>query len=143
MLKYIFISVMLLPSLLFAQQREGHAKNHEQIESQRIAYITSKLNLTANEAKLFWPIYDGFKEKKDALQRPSMKDKDFDSISEEEAQSLLNELMAYEEEKLALKKALYADLSNEFSASRLLALLKAEHTFKKKMFDKVKKRRRS
>ena len=140
MLKYIFISLLIFPSLVFAQLRKGHSNNHEQIESQFIAHITSQLNLTADEAKVFWPIYDGYKQKKDALERPPLKNQDTASLTEEDAVAMLNNVMKYEEDKHVLKKELYADLAKEFSSTRLLALLKAEHSFKKKMFDKVRRR---
>ncbi len=37
----------------------------EQIESHKIAYLTTKLSLTPNEAEKFWPLYNEFSRKCD------------------------------------------------------------------------------
>src|SRR5687768_2333056 len=39
----------------------------ERMESMKIAFITNKLNLTPEEAKVFWPLYDKFEDEKKAL----------------------------------------------------------------------------
>jgi hypothetical protein len=40
----------------------GAGANREDIESMKIAYLTKKLDLTPDEAKKFWPVFNQFSE---------------------------------------------------------------------------------
>lgn len=44
----------------FAQEKQGTPVKHhgQKIESQKIAFITEKMNLTVEEAQAFWPLYN-------------------------------------------------------------------------------------
>lgn len=44
----------------FAQTKEGEGKKQhgQRFESERIAYLSQKMNLTPEEAQAFWPIYN-------------------------------------------------------------------------------------
>lgn len=46
----------------WAQGGDGvdRRKGHEQLEAQKVAYITEKLGLTPSESEKFWPIYNQY-----------------------------------------------------------------------------------
>ena len=60
----IFLSFSVLS---MAQKGEKRKEIKDKIESQKIAFITQKLSLTSDEAKVFWPIYNEYKTKKEAI----------------------------------------------------------------------------
>ena len=58
----LFFFVM---AISFSQGRRGGAnqENREKIKAQKVAFITSKLELNADEAQLFWPVYNEYQKK--------------------------------------------------------------------------------
>ena len=58
---------MLLPLCSFGHQPEGKRSHKEQWIAQKIAYLTEVMDLTTEEAQVFWPIYNqAQKEKREA-----------------------------------------------------------------------------
>ena len=59
---YLFLCLTVVLACLttqsWAQPTEGNPKQGEKVEALRIAYITEKLQLTAAEAQVFWPIFN-------------------------------------------------------------------------------------
>jgi len=102
----LYISIFLFCSLsLIAQDtKEGR----EKIRTLKIAYITEKLNLTANEAQKFWPVYNTYDKEQHTLRgsyRFSLKkafkqNENLDNISEAESKKLVAL-------KLSIDKKLY------------------------------------
>ena len=51
----------------------GH-QNKEKLESARIAYFTSRMNLTPDEAAKFWPVYNEYRKAMDEARRANRGD---------------------------------------------------------------------
>jgi len=68
----VFMMVVVQTSFVNAQQgkhptgQKGNhtAPNQEKIEAQRVAFITQELDLTPDEAKVFWPVYNEYDAKR-------------------------------------------------------------------------------
>lgn len=143
MIKYTILFLLCTPMVMMAQDgKTSKLEKREQIEALHATHITTTLNLTPDESTIFWPIYNEYRQKKKELgSHHSMRDEMSNSMTEKEGAAMVDKLLLLEENKLALKKELYEKLSTKFSSSRLITLMKAEHTFKKKMWDKIKKRK--
>ena len=64
---YLVAALMLLPLCSFGHQPEGQRNHKEQWMAQKIAYLTEVMDLTTEEAQVFWPIYNqAQKEKREA-----------------------------------------------------------------------------
>lgn len=73
------ISIMLVASiavLTFAQPQgkpgngQGHkGPDYEKIKAERVAFITSEVGLTAEEAQAFWPVYNKIEEQQKELMK--------------------------------------------------------------------------
>ncbi len=61
--KIILTLFLLISGISFGQQKP----DWEKIKSLKVAFITEKLSLTSKEAQSFWPVYNEFEEKRDAL----------------------------------------------------------------------------
>ena len=59
-MKRLIPILVLLIGLSGYAQRDG--RMNERIKAQKVAFITEKLSLTAEEAQQFWPIYNAFEE---------------------------------------------------------------------------------
>lgn len=52
-------------NMLFAQTKSSDKE--EQVKAQKVAFFTQKLNLTAEEAQKFWPVYNSYWERKNTI----------------------------------------------------------------------------
>lgn len=140
MKKLLLILMLTVTFSTFAQQRG----NGDRIKALKIAFITERLQLTETEAQQFWPIYNSFDEENQKLRRESLvkfKDFDFESLSESEAKSQLQDLLSDEDKKHQLRQQFIKDLMKVLPAKKILLLKNAEDDFKRRMMERLKNRR--
>ncbi len=141
----IFLSFSVLS---MAQKGEKRKEIKDKIESQKIAFITQKLSLTSDEAKVFWPIYNEYQTKKEAIGKESMetnkalRQKGVDEMSNEEAETFVNNQMTHAQKMLDLKKEYLAKFKKVISIKKVAILQKAEREFQRELMNKVKDRPR-
>ncbi|MFD2519071.1 hypothetical protein [Salinimicrobium flavum] len=135
----LFSFLMCFPLIMTAQENDEH---RERIRALKTAYITEGLNLTPREAQQFWPIYNDFTEKRRELYKRERKEiKDLECMTEEAANSKLNEYVEIEREDFLLKKQYFNDLRKIFSAKKIMQLKKVEDEFNEKMMREYRARR--
>lgn len=139
-MKYLlFTSFFLLCAFgTSAQNREAH---REKIKALKTAYITEDLDLTTKEAQEFWPIYNSFEEQRRNLYRREHADVgNLECLTEESANSKLQEYVEIEREDYLLRKKYYEDLKKIFSAKRIMQLEKIEDEFNEKLMREYRAR---
>ncbi len=57
MKQFLITSLLVLGTLVSFSQKDPNKPQGLNIQGLKIAYITRELNLTADEAQIFWPIY--------------------------------------------------------------------------------------
>jgi hypothetical protein len=60
MKKFILIITFAFGSFCFVKAQDGGGKKGEKIQALKIAFITQKLGLSAEEAQRFWPVYNQY-----------------------------------------------------------------------------------
>lgn len=135
---------ILLISLSGYAQRDG--KMNERIKAQKVAFITEKLSLTADEAQQFWPIYNAFEEtreriKSGPLRQVKMKIRSNPDMSDIEARKLLNQILNAENEIHNAKMKLAEDLQSVLSPKKIIRLRAAEDEFNRELLQRLKKMR--
>lgn len=141
MKKLIILSLLFFLTFnTFAQ----HKEREERIKTLKIAFITERLAFTETEAQKFWPIYNAFQEENNKLRRDSYdkrKVEDFESMTEGEAKSLLNDMSSIENQRHKLREKFMKDLLTVIPAKKVILLKTTEDEFNKRMFEEFKKRR--
>ena len=128
----------------FASIAQDRMDRNEKIKTLKVAFITEKLDLTKTEAEKFWPIYNDFDEKMHEFREKSAekrKEKEPDSLTENEAKKLLDDMMKIDKQKNELHNQYINDLLKIIPATKVIKLFRAEHDFNRKMFEEFKKRR--
>ena len=115
--------------------RAERQKQHEQIESQKIAFITEKLALTPEEAQKFWPVYNANRDKMKEEFSSFRESHDFspeeiDAMTDTEATTFLNEQIVHEQKVLDFKKDFNKQLEGILSPQKRVKLIEAEKDFK-------------
>lgn len=146
MKKVIIIAFALLNIGLFAQKHKNKGHLGEKYQAQKVAYITSALDLTAEESAAFWPVYNEQDKKKKELSiemrnyRSDFLEKE-DDLTEEQAKEALefiqNHMNEIHELELEYQKK-YLDI---ITAKKVLNLMKAEKDFRRELLKKLGERR--
>lgn len=137
------ICIITLVFLTFS----GHSQDKDRkdkIKALKIAFITERLQFTETEAQQFWPIYNTFEEQEHKLKKESYskrKNLNIESISEDEAKKLIDEMVISEAKKQTLHQNFIKDLQKILPSKKIIKLKIAEDEFNKKMFEEYKKRR--
>lgn len=138
-MKHLLMAFFLLAGFIAnAQDRDQH---REKIKALKTAHITEGLNLTAQEAQQFWPIYNEYEQKRRQLYRRERAEiENIECITEDKASSKIDEYVEIEREDYLLKKKYYSDLKKIFSARRIMQLQKVEDEFNRKMMREYRAR---
>lgn len=105
----------------FADLEPAIAELRQEVGQDRREIVKANMLLTQSEALTFWPLYDQYRDTRNALaDRKVRLITDFaarrDSMSEEEAQRLTKEFLAIEKKKVAIKESYVAKMSKVLSA---------------------------
>ncbi|WP_245538544.1 hypothetical protein [Saprospira grandis] len=145
-MKYLsFMMLLLLGGLgLNAQppvdgpKEDGPRK--ERMQALRIAYLTKELELSSDEAKKFWPVYEAFKEEKKALRKAgkALHQKDLALMSDKEVEGAFEERMKLKEKHIALERKYHKEFKKVLPLRKVLMLQKAERGFKREVLKAMK-----
>ena len=120
-----------------AQQRQ---MLQERIEAQRVAFITQKLDLTADESAKFWPLYNEFK-KAQADQRKGLRpDKQFEQMTDAEAKAFIDRQFEAESDMIALKREYFEKFQTVMPAHKVAQLNHVEMEFNRGVLEKLRAR---
>lgn len=104
------MKLFIITFLVYIFSLSGFAQNQDRrdrIKSLKIAFITEKLNLTQTEAQQFWPIYNAFEDTYAKLRKETRMERtdfNYESLTDTEANKLLDSMLDSETEKLELRK---------------------------------------
>lgn len=144
---FTLLLIFLSLSQLAAQRPERNGRmseeNREKIEAAFIAHITNRLNLNSEQAQQFWPVYNEFKAKKDALEqeRRSLR-RAIHHNETEDAEKTLKQMFLLREQELSLQKQYFSkEFKQILSADQRLQLYGAEEEFKRMLLRRLRKSR--
>jgi Spy/CpxP family protein refolding chaperone len=147
----LIVSVFLISATIYGQRgpiRERFQQKKEQIKSLKVAFITTELNLTTDEAAKFWPVFNAFEDKQQEIKRQKIKaffeqseGNSLDKLSEKDASVLITQMESSEDDLYLLKKKFISNLKGVLPSVKILKLKKAEEQFNKKLLQQFRDRR--
>jgi len=138
---FIFTVLIILTSRLIAQ-------NGERIEVMKIGFISERLNLTPDEAKAFWPVYNKFTEELKKL-RLSTKGKiteemaDMPNMTDVEAEKVLTDMVNFKINEAEMIKKYAVAFKKVLPVKKVVLLFKAENDFKRELLKQLGNRKRN
>lgn len=140
----IVASLLFMLPFLAAAQKPGGDRSAE-IESLRISYLTQKLDLSEDEAKIFWPIYNDFQKEQSALRKERSqnmisfrKSTDIDNLSDTEVQNLIVNELNFKQRDLSIEKKYYYKLKSSLPIKTVGKYYRAQETFKRELLSRYK-----
>jgi hypothetical protein len=115
----------------------------EQVQVERIAYFTEQIGLTAEEAQLFWPIYNEMDNKRTALfeERAEIIHKFMNEsakLYDKQLDEYLNRLTAIQQKEAALPAEYDARFRKVLPARKVMNLYVAEMGFRTYLLQKMR-----
>lgn len=137
------IKITLLILLLIAAALSGHAQSRrggdrgDRLNSARIGFITSKLNLTPKQAESFWPLFNEFDAKRKAirLQMRSMR-LNSDSLNEKQSLERARNFIAMRESEVKLERDYLDKFSKVLTGQQVLTIVSMDREFAKMIIDR-------
>ena len=125
-------------------QKKGNHDWHQKIESEKIAYYTQAIDLTPEEAKVFWPVYDSIEKEQFTLQKAERKA--FFALqealktgkSEAEIDALLKDYLKAGDANVDLHAKNVAKYQAVLPVAKVAKFFMAKENFRRHMFSSLK-----
>ena len=149
-MKIIFsLMLCLFTGTLMAQpqqKRQNMGEHKENIESMKIGFLTQKLALTPDEAKRFWPVYNGYADELKKMRgdrRDRMRDarEGFDKMNDKDVEKMIDGEMVFKQQELDVMKKYNSQFKEVLPMKKVALLYKAEEDFKRELIERIKERR--
>jgi len=136
-----FLFLLLSGPVLWAQPGGGRPK-HQKVEELKIAFISTELNLTSEEAQKFWPVYN---EMSDKLKAENRKQREItkelytnaEAYSEADFQKKSEVFLESGVREAQIKKEYHAKIAATIGYKKATKLLSLEQRFKKELLDRL------
>lgn len=118
--------------LLFAQGGGRLAEKLEKVQAAKVAYITSKLSLSTEQAQNFWPVFNEFESARRKIRfqlKGLNKEGRNNQLSEEQLKASVRKRLALKQEELDLEKLYAEKFMKILSASQVVELYESEKEF--------------
>ncbi len=139
---HCFLTLAFLVLSLKISAQEIEEKN-DKIQAQKVAFLTERMNLSAQEAQVFWPIYNEFQDKKDKItvQRRTTRQyykQNAETLSDKEANDILNKFVSIEQQDVNLFVEYNDKFKKVLPAKKVMQLYIAENQFKAWLISKLR-----
>lgn len=135
----------------FAQNgnRRGPQMDREKLQAARIAFLTNRLELSPETAKVFWPIFTEYDNEKSKLskkygaQKRLLFDKDSRSLSDENADKMLDIYLDQKQAELDLEKKYLGRFKEVLSMKQVWRVIRFDSDFRRSLMQRVSRGNRS
>ncbi|MFZ4635448.1 MAG: hypothetical protein ACOYNO_14680 [Saprospiraceae bacterium] len=143
MKKHLLIAVLLgaIGTLAYAQPDPDQMSQNPRINQYRIAIFTEVLQLTPEEAQMFWPVYNQYLAKKEDIRKSGRPVKPIDNMSDAEIEDQLKRHFETQARLLDLDKQLVEDLRKVLPVRKIAKLNNAEKEFRASLLKKLQEAR--
>jgi hypothetical protein len=142
--KSIFASILLFVSMSLLAQAQEPVR--EKVESMKVGFLTERLNLTSEEAKVFWPVYNKYGDELESLRKSRRENlmnakKNFDEMNDRDIEKAVDNEIAFRQNELDLLKKYHPQFKSVLPIKKVAKLYRAEEDFKRKLLDMIQEKR--
>jgi hypothetical protein len=140
--KQLFFAVGLILILLQIQVN-AQDESFDRIKSIKVAYITERLNLTPQEAEVFWPVYNDFENRKGEIHHNRRKlteefMKNQENLSDAEVIKMIDEYTNYNKAESELMVQFDKKFREILPPGKVMKLIIAEVQFRNYLINKFR-----
>jgi hypothetical protein len=113
----------------------------ERIEAAKVGLITQQLNLTSEQSKQFWPIYNKYSEELQLIRSQQREiRRGFQTKSDEQLRKDIDKVIELKEKEVATEKKYMQEFLKVINVRQVAMLYKAENLFKAMLIKRLTKR---
>ncbi len=135
--------ILLIIAFLFGSYLEPTwaQEGKERIEAAKIGLITQQLNLTSEQSKQFWPVYNKYSEELQLIRNQQREiRKGFQTRSDEQLRKDIDKVIELKEKEIAIEKKYVQEFLKVINVRQLAMLHKADNMFKVMLLKRLTKR---
>lgn len=139
-MKRLFVVPLILLSFQFLAQAQPGANRPpagERIRAYRVAVYTDVLQLSAEEAQNFWPIFNEYTANREKLQQQMRPDRQLDVMSDTEVEEYVRKHFDIRQREIDLEKDLATRLRKVLPIRKVAKLPAAEREFREGLVKKL------
>ena len=124
-------------------------EKREEIEAMKVGFLTRKLELTSEEAKIFWPVYNQYQGELDKLRDSRRKERmaaknEMEGMSDKEIEKIVDGEITFRQSELDVMKKYNSQFKSVLPMKKVAKLYRAEEDFKRELLHQLRyKRERS
>ncbi len=138
----LIMTIFTVSAVSIAQSKDHRRVTREEMDAKKVAFLSTELNLTTAEAKLFWPEYNAYDNKMHKIHKEirmlKKKLKNFEKLTIEEAYQTTESVIKLEGKKTGLRKEYLEKFSKILGKKKGAKVFYAEHKFKRELLRKIK-----
>ena len=134
------LAALLLALAPAAQAQDGRrGQRLGQLENAKIAFITSRVSLTQDQAQKFWPVYNEFSGKRRDLNRTGrlLRREITEGMTDEQLRDNFTQSFNTRQQELNLEKEYFDKFQKVISLRQVAQLFQAERDFTKEVIKRV------
>ena len=146
--RFFLVSALVLVALLGSQpaRAQGRGRGRQpggritQLDNAKIAFITSRLTLTQDQAQRFWPVYNEFVARRRELNRSARQLRNAArnlTLSDGQLRDNFTQEFAVRQQQLDLEKTYFDRVQKVLSMRQVAVLYQAERDFTKEVLKRV------
>ena len=143
--RFLLLALLLGSGVAQAQPGGGgrRAERLGQLENAKIAFLTSRLSLTQEQAQKFWPLYNEFTAKRREFARSArqLRLANPAALSDQQVRDNINQSFALRQQELNLEKEYFDRFQKVLAVRQVGQLIQAEKDFTKEVLKRVADRR--
>lgn len=143
----ILILSVFSTTAMMAQGDDASDKK-DKIEAFKVSFLTQKLKLSPEEARVFWPVYNQFQDELENLRKNWKKESTsvkttIENMNDKEIEKLVDGEIAFRQNEIDVKKKYHIQLKKVLSLRKLAILYRAEEEFKRELLKKIQEKAQS
>lgn len=144
--RLICVMIVLAAHAVAAQPVDRMQPHREKVEAIKTRFFTRQMQLTPDEARLFWPLYDEYvaEQEKLKMQRDEWTPETIEAfarMNDEEINAMIDARLEQAETALEERKKLINALREILPPRKVAMFLRAEHRFTMELRKRVQERR--
>lgn len=138
-----FLSILTFLLLLFATTKKVEAQQYKLIQQEKIAFFTKRLDLTPSEAKLFWPLYDEYQEKREQILKERKATEQYyvanaESLSSSELEKITDRYVGFQKRETELLEFYTNEFKKILPIEKVLKIYITEIDFRRHLIQMVR-----
>lgn len=137
----ILLAVFTLGASAALLAQPNAERRNERVQALRIAIFTEVLQLTPEEAQGFWPVYNEYLDKREALVQQYRPAKQLDAMSDAEVEEQIKRHFEQQQRELDLEKEVFQKLRKVLPLRKIAKIPQAEREFREALLKRLQEAR--